>query len=165
MVELFRWVGGGGGGRLPFSGHNGCCLSCSMSWNNKNSLCRQKSGKRSFKFHTDWNSWFLNIFWCDFSRPSQHIFIASPVLSSMLVSGVWFLRFFWFDLNLRSSFPSPPSPECGIASEWVLLGQVCRCCWGWAGRRAFSEHVRPVCGWESRERSFWKLLCTLLTTK
>lgn len=43
--------------------------------------------------------------------------------------------------------PSPLSPECGIASECVFLGQEYSCCWEWTGRRAFTECVRPTVSW------------------
>lgn len=35
---------------LPFSGHNWCCLSCSMSWNNKDSLSRGKTKRWGKEF-------------------------------------------------------------------------------------------------------------------
>lgn len=120
----------------------------------------KKRGQRSFKFHTDWNFCFLNIFWCDFSSPSQHIFVASPVFDVLCVSLFW-VSFVFFLI---------PVLPLWVQSA-VLLQSMCF--WGRSTAAVGSglaggplqNVLDPHAAGKAGEKTSWKILWALITTK
>lgn len=111
---------------------------------------KKKGGERSFKFHADWNLWFLNILMWLFLTILTYFHSFSHFLCPLCQSFPS-SRWFWWVFLLIPAFPSLP-----IQVQSMGLVQSLRFWGGHCGSGLAWIMLDPTYGWENRGKESLK---------